>query len=412
MKTFLFSLLAILIAPAIAQAGLAGSLVGLDPTTYNEQWRVSASNSYLILDKILGGSDLTYTEMVGFGTDGNGSYCDLHIGDNPGATERIYLGDVHDISGVYVGAKSINATATRCLWAYNFDDLSFLGETTPSEVIIDDQDICSETDGGYAPYAVGTMNHNFPNLSSPITDFCVNDSQLNEYCCDSSLLDGSHTAVVDCDYGCVGGRCLYDYEIEPEEICEESDGGYAPYAFGTITHNFQNFSSPSDDYCINDDRVNEYYCDSNLLDGTHTDEFTCPYGCLDGRCLYDYEVEQEEDQPSPPPPPAPNPDSCSDTDGGHEIYEKGTITSVQNNNTVIAEDHCSAATGELGEYSCDGTSANLEYIECETSCDDGVCVQPEEEQEEEKGPLKMFFVRFAEIISVPFEWLWSLFRGN
>lgn len=73
---------------------------------------------------------------------------------------------------------------------------------------------------------------------------------------------------------------------------------------------------------------------------------------------------------------------CSDTDRGdlnpNEIYEKGIISGVSNNNMDFDRtDYCVDST-YLKEYGCDRekpTKFDSRLVICENGCSDGACIQ-------------------------------------
>jgi hypothetical protein len=325
MKYLLMVAFAMLFAQPV-HAGLVGSLVNLDPETYSDQWRIAQSSSYLILDSIFGDDDLTFTEIVEIGTDVGGDYCDIHIGDSPGEEERVYLGDVHEIGGVYVGAVSHNTQKTRCLWAFNFETLDFLDEVTP------DQDV--------------------PMLIQEVSEIDLINQFVDE-----------------------------DEEVEEEvvqtdpDFCTETDNAQDTFVLGHNLGLYNGVPFSVNDYCAADDvSVFEYYCEDGR---NYSNQIDCEFGCLDGICI----------------DPDANQNSCEDTDG-YDLYVQGTITSVSGGQPFSASDHCAASTGELGEYSCDGDQAELEYVECEFGCVDGRCIQPETTCSDTDGSQNEFVIGY------------------
>jgi hypothetical protein len=75
-------------------------------------------------------------------------------------------------------------------------------------------------------------------------------------------------------------------------------------------------------------------------------------------------------------------DSCSETDGGYDIYVKGLNTGYYNGNYFSSDDYCMNQTlypGDLMEYTCQESnniiSNSAEIITCDNYCYDGACVE-------------------------------------
>ncbi len=357
-----------------ANAQWAGSLVNLDPETYSDQWRVAASSSYLILDFIVGGDDLTYTEIVEIGTDAGGDYCDIHIGDSPGEEERVYLGDVHEVGGVYVGAVSHNIQKTRCLWAYNFETLDFLEEVTPDQApVLIQQDInldlvpvveqevpeqvappnpdfCTETDGYQDAFVRGYNLGLYNGVPFSVNDYCAaNDASVFEYYCD----DGRNYSIqIDCEYGCEEGVCI-DPELD-QFSCEDTDG-FDIYVEGTISSVSGGQPFVASDHCaISTGELGEYSCNGNE---PQLEYVTCDFGCSEGKC---YQPEF----------------TCSDTDGSQNAFLLGYNLGLYNDVPYSAHDYCTSDNSSLYEYYCENDRNQQLIIECEFGCENGVCIDP------------------------------------
>jgi len=198
---------------------------------------------------------------------------------------------------------------------------------------------CTETDSGNDQYEKGTLTWG----TSEYEDVCVG-SQIREYYCGGTggytYSQGACPSGFDCD----DGACVYS-----GTDCTDSDGGVDRYDKGTVISD----GDYDIDYCIDSDTLREYYC------GTGGDAFSldldCPedYSCEDGECVY-------------------NPtDDCSDTDGGQDIYEAGTVTE----DSLPYTDYC-YDINTVWEYYCMGDSAQVVQKECPTDyeCVSGECV--------------------------------------
>ncbi len=136
-----------------------------------------------------------------------------------------------------------------------------------------------------------------PSLAKPTTndystyyDYCANEKQLNEAFCRS---DGKLGAFgLQCPNGCKDGVCV-------KETCMDSDGGINYFVKGTLTgtavgptpivescylFNPDGSGSPVRECSSNDSRckIYEHWCESGAV---KAEEYHCPYGCVDGRCI-------------------------------------------------------------------------------------------------------------------------------
>lgn len=87
-----------------------------------------------------------------------------------------------------------------------------------------------------------------------------------------------------------------------------------------------------------------------------------------------------ETQP-PEEDPEPLPYTCTDTDGGKNIDEKGTITYTNANGEFTATDECVTAI-TIREFWCDGFNGESYFDECPGSCSNGACIEGERPEDE------------------------------
>jgi hypothetical protein len=149
-------------------------------------------------------------------------------------------------------------------------------------------------------------------------------------------------------FECREGACAPVQPEPPKGLCTDTDGK------GTTVKGIVNASgSIYFDSCEDLKRVKEHYC----LDGEERNEaIECPsgYRCLDGRC-------SKSDQ------------TCTDTDGGNDIYRAGTLVATAGLVSGEYLDKC--LDGHmLREYFCDGTEKGVVDIECPAGM---VCVTAE-----------------------------------
>ncbi|MFA5412442.1 MAG: Kazal-type serine protease inhibitor [Candidatus Micrarchaeia archaeon] len=180
---------------------------------------------------------------------------------------------------------------------------------------------CIETDGGYNIYAKGTLREG----SNVYADYCSGISSVREYYCSG---DNAVPVTASCGdgYYCSEGACA-------EYTCRDTDGGRDEDEYGTASKG----SDEGADECYDADTVTEYYCSGNEVESTRID---CSSGkiCEDGEC-----VTQE----------------CSDTDGGNDRADYGTVT-------VDGSTHRDSCTDlyTLTEYFCDGSNYDDATILC------------------------------------------------
>jgi hypothetical protein len=193
---------------------------------------------------------------------------------------------------------------------------------------------CSETDNGRDYKQQGTIYSD--NLGTK-TDNCKDAYYMTEYYCSGNK---GYSTTIKCTDGCLNGACK-------AASCSETDNGRDYMQQGTI---YSNNLGTKTDVCKNSDYLTEYYCSGNR--GYSTNK-KCEFGCLDGAC---------ETTTS---------DYCSDSDGGIDYREKGTIYS---DNLGTSTDTCEGDT--LIEYYCTGRMGKMKSYKCVDGCEDGECQKP------------------------------------
>jgi peptidoglycan hydrolase-like protein with peptidoglycan-binding domain len=163
--------------------------------------------------------------------------------------------------------------------------------------------------------------------------------------------NGSFNSLEECQKVC-----------EATSSCTDSDGGKNYYVKGTVTYNGQTYTD-SCTYCtgvapypVTCGAVVEYYCENGVMkQETHACENG--YTCQDGAC-------------KPSVTTTTTVPSCTDSDGGMNPYEKGTVMY----NNQIYTDTCSDPN-TLIEYSCENGQIQKVVYPCEPNftCQDGAC---------------------------------------
>ncbi|MCX8189902.1 MAG: hypothetical protein N3F05_01595, partial [Candidatus Diapherotrites archaeon] len=214
------------------------------------------------------------------------------------------------------------------------------------------QPICADSDGGKDIYTKGVVEYN----GNYYPDMCSSSGGIIEHYCETSA-SGCDTNSVkyyqsSCPtgYRCIDGACQKD--TGQPSTCTDSDMGRNYYVRGTTTDPKGSYI----DKCSADGKtLYEYYC---VWDNAQMEENPTPYDyiCKDGAFV--------EANPS---------SNCSDSDGGRDIYKKGTV----NENGILSTDECTCGGSKVKEYSCSKgrTVVAEEYCPTGYTCKDGACVQ-------------------------------------
>ncbi|MBN1170252.1 hypothetical protein JXA56_04460 [Candidatus Micrarchaeota archaeon] len=191
--------------------------------------------------------------------------------------------------------------------------------------------LCDDSDGGINIFQAGKVTRTG---SQPVSDFCVDSKQINEYYCSS---EGISVATFSCGngYRCQNGTCI--------EFCEETDGGKNFQVAGiTYLGNRSHADKCSDGFLV------EYYCSSDFI-LSEVNECGPGEKCQDGKCTA----------------------SCSDSDG-NSPYVRGTVTFGTENYV----DYCEFYRSKKGtEYVCGESGPEAVQFTCSAGyiCYDGLC---------------------------------------
>ncbi len=144
------------------------------------------------------------------------------------------------------------------------------------------------------------------------------------------------------------GRCQVEGAEIDDQSCEDSDGGVQIHEKGTVTA----FGATFVDSCSGL-LVKEYYCEDREAKSSMHE---CPedFKCVDGKCVR-------------------GKIKCTDTDGGNDIYEAGTVT-IQGLIEGLYLDKCVDHT-VLKEYYCENDELAINEVECEIECKQARCLQ-------------------------------------
>lgn len=144
------------------------------------------------------------------------------------------------------------------------------------------------------------------------------------------------------------GICTVEGAEGENITCSDSDGGKEIHTKGTVYA----FGNKFEDVCEGE-KVKEFYCQ----DGEAKSVLSyCPdnFHCTGGECLRGKK-------------------KCSETDGGNDIYNAGSVTI---DGLVKAEyiDKCTSET-RLREYYCKDDELVVSDIACEDECKQGRCLK-------------------------------------
>jgi hypothetical protein len=166
-------------------------------------------------------------------------------------------------------------------------------------------------------------------------------------------------------YGCSTesddvGKVISTLDSRPDYLsCSDSDGGENWYVKGVVIgpdkYAGGNLGA---DYCdsgLDPNGLMEGFCNAGYVDFKL---YSCPNGCSDGACI-----------------PLETP-KCSESDGGIEYYERGTITgNDRHGNGNPGVDYCTFESNiNLMEGFCDGGYVIYISYDCPNGCKDGACI--------------------------------------
>ena len=253
---------------------------------------------------------------------------------------------------------------------------------------------CVDTDGGinYDTFGVCTAR------GKDYVDSCKR-GRLTEYYCSGSRCASTSTT---CSYLCDSGRCTYE--------CYDSDGGNEKTIYGYVTYG----NETTYDYCLSENTICELVCllgsPACVADTSCPGDYMCANGvctesnathteCDSGYCITvngsgtsECDVDNDcrhkecvnltcETLMSPGSDECTTNDDCTycnDTDGGINIYVKGTCyddiggyEDYCNNNGYLAEYYCNYSEGNVCTNNTDSCPSNY-------YCNDGACVEEPE----------------------------------
>ncbi len=200
---------------------------------------------------------------------------------------------------------------------------------------------CSDTDGGKDAFNAGTVSFG----EERGIDRCLgNGEMVMEYYCSGGQMKSE-------DIECSIGQKCYDGECR-EVGCFDTDGGAIASIMGTVSYDTEEYT----DVCLNEHQLKEYTCGES---GIVEEVIECGSNekCSGGKCV--------------------GLPQCSDSDGGEEIFVKGTTTY----GSTVYEDYC-LSYNVIYEYYCEDGVLNQKQVMCPDGmdCENGYCVEFEEER--------------------------------
>ncbi len=246
---------------------------------------------------------------------------------------------------------------------------------------------CADSDGddiskrGNVVYLNGTLNESY-------IDYCFDNQYLYEYVCSYDYVAKKYSR---CFNGCEDGVCIN----QSKDICFDSDNGQDYYVKGTA----ETVNQIAPDYCASyngSTAVNEYYCEDNVIKSSY---FVClsqngsDYACNNGACVPQFNAVSV----------------CNDSDGGLDIFTKGSATEDQKK---VFTDFCTGDS-QVREYVCWYNTLEWSIHSCEYGCKDGACMsKPEHKCVDSDGGLAYYTRGNCNLGDDTLEWDHCLTEAN
>jgi len=135
---------------------------------------------------------------------------------------------------------------------------------------------CEDTDNGNNPESGGEVTYIYKGREKTYIDYCYNKGRkLKEYYCNNE--NKVKSIKYKCKDSCINGECI------PETKCVDSDFGKDYLTKGVVTYIKEDSEETYTDYCYNEKKVYEYYCNSEGK--LRKKKKTCKNVCIDGACM-------------------------------------------------------------------------------------------------------------------------------
>lgn len=213
---------------------------------------------------------------------------------------------------------------------------------------------CADTDGGQNFFIKGNIYGNTSNNSYYETwDACVSYVSVNErYCTGRNPLSIVKNCQTLGNYICTDGRCVVN---QTNQTCADTDG--LDYNVkGKVYGAANGIPYETWDYCYSTYQVSEWICNGNIP--SNLPPFSCSQNCQDGKCV------NWTNQSN----------TCTDSDGGNNIYMYGIVHATINGTNYTYYDDC--MSGRQREWWCNGNTPtnSMDYCPQGYQCTNGACV--------------------------------------
>ncbi|MEI6731538.1 MAG: hypothetical protein WCK90_02540 [archaeon] len=233
---------------------------------------------------------------------------------------------------------------------------------------------CTDSDGGKNYYTKGkvTLNDLSFGINGAKEDVCVGDTVVGEYyCLNSSTYGGSISYT--CPNGCSDGACI-NTTVTPS--CKNpiyqtvATSGVCSVDFSRFGQTQQVMGSCVTPVYETTESISQVSCSASPQGPNAWSCSKC--SCQVWATSQNTYVRCNDTSQAP---------SCTDTDGGKEIYTKGTLTSVADGIITTKTDSCTGGVDpnsglyQITEYSCPEVGAFTAGIyNCPNGCSNGACI--------------------------------------
>jgi len=242
-------------------------------------------------------------------------YREAHDEGNP------YYNKDQGISGIAADLNDMEFLITQCYprgsrgWDYQIEPIRYKWDDLfPNHIVISGR-VTKDTGEGISGVNLDFCNLNFCDGTNVVTDsdgywsiitnkgspFCVSISSglpegysnikgVNNNNChtDAETYEwqiAGENKFINCSYDDERSWDLdddnkFDFVVEYQVQCTDTDGGKNYYEKGTVT---DRYGEKYTDYCIDKKNLMEYYCNEDGTSGSES--YECPYKCEDGACI-------------------------------------------------------------------------------------------------------------------------------
>jgi hypothetical protein len=390
--------------------------VGQDYIAQDGACRLKTNVTATCIDSDYGINNLTAGYVYGIRSDGT-SYTSYDSCSGSSLSEQYCCGTSNCVAAITCANGCNTTTNNKC---------------NPSPVI---NPTCTDSDGGKNYYVYGRTNDSTGNIN---TDACSSSTQLREAYCANSL---SQYEWINCQYGCSNGVCNQAPQNQTNQTnttipCVDPDNGKnylvaaqctdytlnqymtdacsgsmlreaycsnnaCKYDWVTCTYGCSN-NACTNGPCTDSDAYISDYIERLKVKGTCTDysgtktdnatssNFVTEYYCTGTTCGstgyscsyfagQDYVAEDGACRLKTNGTSSTIPNSCTDPDGGYNIYVYSQPYGYLNGASYKYYDYC-VSPNMLREFYCSGTNLASYNVACSYGCSNGVCNQASQNQ--------------------------------